>query len=251
MKLLPDPSPVRVNKSTEYEEYRPVNSEEDNARPANYLSIAPGEHWCIIGSTNSGKTVLTMNGLLSYFKDHFPTHKRYVLDSTDDPDMHQMIPDALIVEGDEVPDLLHSHKHTLVWKPKHSKIPSAYNQWFDMLNDSREPSLVIIDEVASITSRGIPGLEALCKQFRKHGGTVAVESQRLAKVDTDIFSQVTHYVQMFINSEDYDMRKSRQYLSMSKEDRIQPLSEYGFFYRNTRKREGYKEYADYRQFFMK
>lgn len=221
----------------------------DYARPANTLNIHLGEHAGVVATTGAGKTFFTMKGLLEYFRLQYPHVPRYILDSTDDPKMEGLVYNPLIIEGNHVPDLLRSSEHTQIWKPANSKIPSAYNEWFNKLNDSRRPAIIVIDEIASITSKGLAGLETLFKQMRKHGGTVIAESQRMAGVDTDIFSQLTHFFQFFINPEEYDLRQSRTYLGMSKEEQRQPLNPYGFFYRNTRNRTKYQEFRDYKHFF--
>lgn len=243
MKVTP-PSPQPNNDLEDKPE-----EEEIIARAANNLSIHLGEHCGIVGATNAGKTYFTMRGLLEYLRKQYPKAKRYILDSTDDPDMIKMVYNPLQVTGNHRPDLLRDASRTLIWTPTNSKLPSAYNEWFEMLNDAREPQIIVIDEAASITGEALEGLEGLCKQLRKHGGTIIVESQEIGGVDTTIFKQLSHYFQFFISNETYDLSMSRKYLAIAKEDQRQPLHTHGFFHRKTRTNIPMKEYRDMKEFF--
>ena len=255
--MLPDPLPSKREESNGKEtkeiyepspSYREIDVE-DIARPANTLNIHAEEHWGVVASTGGGKTTFVMKGLLEYLRRQYPHIPRYILDSTGDPKLVSMSYNPLVVEGNHPPDLLHSSDFTQIWRPRNSKLPLQYQQWFDMHNDTREPEIIVVDEIASITGKALGGLETLFKQKRKHGGVVVACSQRLAKVDTDIFSQLHHFAQFFINPQPYDLQLSRMYLMMPKEEQRQPLHPYGFFYRPTRSRQPYKEYRDYRHFF--
>jgi len=190
-----------------------------------------------------------MRGLLVYLRRHYPEARRYVLDSTDDPDMVRMIPDALQVTGNTMPDRLRDSNKTLVWTPKNGKLPITYNTWFEMLNDSREPQIVIIDEIASITGEALEGLEGMLKQLRKHGGTVICLTQEIGKVDTTIFGQLTHFVQFFLNPKSYDLSQARNFLGIEKHEQRPPRFQHGFFYRKTRGNYPMKEYRDLHEFF--
>ena len=225
------------------------NSLSDLPQAANELLIYLGEHGIVVGSTGSGKTVFTCSGLLQYMQHVYPDVPRYVLDSTSDPDMDKLMPDAIHIEGNHPPDLLHSADRTLIWTPRNSKIPREYAHWFSQLNDARRPAIVIIDEVASITKQALEELEALFKQFRKHGGTVVAETQRIAKVDSDMFSQVSHFWLFRINPEPYDILQARAYLQIPKEEFQMPRNKYGFHYRRTRSGFPAEEFVDYHQFF--
>jgi DNA helicase HerA-like ATPase len=219
------------------------------ARPMNDLNIHLGEHWGIIGKTGSGKTYFTMKGLLSYYRLHFPHAKRYVIDSTNDPDMLDLIPDALIVSGDRHPDLLHDSRQTLVWTPNHSKLPDEYADFFDLLNDSHEPEVVVVDERKSITGVAEDAFETLLMQLRKHGGTVIVLGQKIAGLDEDLFRQLTHFVQFRLNREIYDNAQARSYLNVTKEEQKPPRYPFGFFHRITSGDYPAQEYRDMDDFF--
>lgn len=223
--------------------------EEVIVRAANNLSLHLGEHWGIVGSTGSGKTYFTMMGLLRYMSRQYPKAKRYVLDSTDDPDMVALVPNALQVTGNHKPDLLRDARSTLVWTPRNGKLPEEYNRWFEQMNDAREPQIVVIDEIASITGEALEGLEGLLKQLRKHGGTVICLTQEIGKVDTTIFGQLTHFVQFFLNKKPYDWARARDLLVINKEEQRPPLHTHGFFYRKTRGNVPMKEYRGMKEFF--
>lgn len=222
---------------------------QDSPRPKNDLNIHLGEHWAIVGNTGSGKTYFTIVGLLEYLRMHYPEAKRYILDSTGDDSIEQLVWAPLYVEGNQVPDLLRNPTYTMVWRPKNGKIPIQYYEWFEKLNDAREPMILVIDEVASITSIAEEALEGLVKQVRKHGGTVIILTQQIAKVDLTLFRQMTHFAQFFINQEPYDLARARSYLYQAKEDQRPPRYDFGFFYRKTRGNFAYKEYRDMKDFF--
>ena len=222
---------------------------ENEARPSSHLNINLGEHWGIVAPTGGGKTVFTCRGLLVYMQRMFPHVPRYLLDSTADPDMPRLLPDAIFVEGNHMPDLLKSPEKTLVWTPRNSKLPAEYARWFDNFIDSRTPAIIVLDEIASITRQALESMEALFKQLRKHGGTVAAETQRIAKVDTDIFSQLSHFI-VFTVIDPYDTQQARNYLNIPKEEYVPPSNKYGFHYRRTRGGQyAAKEYADMHDFF--
>jgi DNA helicase HerA-like ATPase len=208
-----------------------------------------GEHWIIVGKTGSGKTHFTVKGALEYLKRQYPKVPRYIIDSTNDPKMPQLVSDPLWVEGNTPPDIIHDPRKTLVWTPDNSKIPKQYCDFFEKLNDDRRPSIVVVDEIASMTRQAEAGLETLFRQMRKHGGTVLAETQEIASVDGTYFKQATHFVQFRMNPSDYDDRRSRTYLDIAKENQRSPLAEHGFFHRNTSKNGAMKEYSDFREMF--
>lgn len=210
-----------------------------------------GEHITVVGMTGSGKTYFTAKGLLEYLRRQYPHAKRYVIDSTADPDLPGMLHAPLIVRGDQAPDRLRDPTYTMVWTPDHSKIPEQYARFLARLNDSREELILVIDEVASMTKEAADELETLTKQIRKHGGTVICLTQQIAAVDNTLFRQMSHFFQFLIQNEVYDQARARSYLNLSKEQHHPPVFEHGFFHRRTRGIETAKEYRDMRDFFGK
>jgi hypothetical protein len=248
---IPDPMPVA--RSLEEHAHVSVGTQsetlKDYAHATNTLAMYLGEHHAVIGATGSGKTFYTLDGLLPYLHTLYPHAKRYILDSTSDPDMLRHVPHALVHTGNMVPPLLHSAAYTQIWTPDNSRIPTAYAAWFDKLNDCHEPMIVVVDEVASITREALLSLEALLKQARKHGGTVIALTQQIAKCDTTIFSQVSHLALFNIGSEVYDLARARALLGMSKVQQRPPHALHGFYYRRTRGNHDFKEISDSKQFF--
>lgn len=229
-------------------QYRP--SAEDYARPANRLLIKLGEHAAVVGMTGSGKTYFAVKGLLEYMRRQFPQAKRYIIDSTADPDLPDMVHAPVITRGNNPPGRLKDSTYTLIWTPDNGKIPGAYAKFFDSLNDAREPTILVIDEIASITNEGMEALEVLLKQIRKHGGSVICLTQQIAAVDPTLFRQMSHFFQFLIQNEIYDQSRARSYLNLSKEEHHAPRWEHGFFHRRTRNGlETAREYRDMRDFF--
>lgn len=226
-------------------------SPQDLARPVNEKLIKLGEHSTVVGMTGSGKTFFTIKGLLEYLRRQYPHAKRYIIDSTADPDIPGMVHAPLIVQGDQPPDRLRDPSYTMIWTPDHSKIPASYATFFDRLNDAREPCIVVIDEVASMTAEAADALETLLKQIRKHGGSVICLTQQIAAVDSTLFRQMSHFFQFLIQNEVYDQARARSYLNLTKENHHAPRFEHGFFHRRTRGIETAKEYRDMRDFFGK
>jgi hypothetical protein len=235
--------PVQSNKA--YQE-----NVEDNAKEPNYLLIHLGEHWIIVGKTRSGKTYFTIMGLFEYMKRQFPKVPRYIIDSTNDPKIPIMIPDAIFIEGNKAPDLLKDARRTLVWTPDNNLIPQQYADFFNKVSDNHDKAIVGVDEIASMTKQAEIALERLFRQLAKHGGTVAALTQQITDVSSTFFSQATHFVQFRMNASDYDDRRNRAYLDISKDQQHAPISPYGFFHRNTSKETPMKEYSDYTEMFQ-
>ena len=251
--FLPDPSPRKKQQLKYDNSYDNSNDylieEEDNARFADFLQIGLGEHIGIVARTGAGKTHFVAKGLLPYFEQYHKKTPRYFIDSTADPKIPNMIKNAIWYEGNNPPDLLQDTSKTLVWTPDNSEIPLQYANFMKRLNDSRKPAIVVVDEAASMTKQAESALETLCRQMRKHGGTVIIETQQIAKMSTTYFSQLTHFLLFTINPEIYDMSQARRYLQVPKEEQRQPLYEHGFFYRRLDNKSSVVEYNDVSDFF--
>jgi Cdc6-like AAA superfamily ATPase len=248
--VLPDPLPKKKHHIQHNNFSEEEGDNENNARQANYLLVQLGEHWIIVGKTGSGKTHFTVRGALEYLRKQFPDVPRYIIDSTNDPKMPQLVRDPLWITGNMPPDIIRDTRKTLVWTPDNSKIPKSYCDFFERLNDDRRPSIIVVDEIASMTKQAEDGLETLFRQMRKHGGTVLAETQQIASVDTVYFQQATHFVQFRMNPSDYDDRRSRNYLDITKDEQHVPMSHYGFFHRNTSNNTAMREYSDFREMFQ-
>lgn len=216
-------------------------------RPANALGIRLGEHWAIVGATGSGKTRFAC-GLLEYLRRHYPSVKRYVLDSTEDgmPD----IKFRLEVRGNRIPDPLRNAAYTQIWIPD-TDVAELYNAWLEKHLYRREPAIILIDELASLGKAidQYDGFIKLMKQGRKHGITLINLTQEIANVSPTVFRQMSHFANFRINAETYDLAMSRKYLALSKEEQRQPTNPYGFFYRRTTGPFPAREYASMQAFF--
>ena len=220
-------------------------------RPPNHLALHLGEHWGIVGKTGSGKTHFAKD-LLEYYRRQYPHVKRYILDSTEDG-MDGVI-GKVEVRGNKIPDPLRTADFTQVWIPD-TDVPALYNQWFERILYAREPAIVFIDEIASLTNGKstdpLDGFIKLLKQGRKHDITVIALTQEIARVPLTLFRQMTHFVLFRINNETYDMSMARKYLDVDKEQQSHPKAQSGFFYRRTDGDYAHQEYASAQQFFRR
>lgn len=252
LKFIPDPTPKalynlpveRHERNIERVDYAALEK-----RPLNTLGIHLSEHWAVVGKTGSGKTHFAKD-LVEYLRRQYPHAKRYILDSTEDG-MDEIV-GRLDVRGNKVPDLLRNSTYTQIWTPD-TDSPTAYNEWFEKILYAREPAVVLVDELASLTNgkSGDPpdGFIKLMKQGRKHGVTVINLTQEIARVSPTIFRQMSHFVLFRINAETYDMTMARKYLEVDKERQKQPSSRYGFFYRRTDPPTEAREFASAQVFF--
>lgn len=215
----------------------------------NKLGIHLGEHFAIVGITGSGKTHMAKD-LLEYLRRQYPHAKRYVLDSTEDG--MDGIVGRMDYYGNKIPDLVRNSAHTQIWTPD-TDVPANYNSWFEKILYAREPAIVFVDEIASLTngkSGDVPdGFIKLLKQGRKHDITVISLTQEIARVPLTMFRQMKHFILFRINNETYDLARARSYLNVSKEDQRHPVGKYGFFYRRTDGDYSPKEFMHVQHFF--
>jgi len=225
-----------------------LDEEDASVRPLTGMPTKLGQHWAIVGKTGSGKTRFAL-GLLGYLRRSHPKTPRYVLNSTDDdmPEIHA----PLTVRGNQSPDVMTDGTYTQVWTPDSDDL-DEYNEWFLKILYRRQPAIVLIDEIASLSGRSrnatLEGHIKLLKQGRKHGITVINETQSLSHVPLDIFRQMEYYVQFRINNDVHEVSTSRRYLDVDKKEYHQPNAPYGFFL----KRSGLhtvKEYRSMRELF--
>ena len=252
LRYIPDPLPkTTVARQQNNVAHVPHPKVVIDHRPVNHLSLRLGEHWAIVGKTGSGKTHFAKD-LLEYYRRRFPDVKRYILDSTEDG-MEGVLA-KIEVRGNKMPDLLNNADFTSVWIPD-TDVPTTYNQWFEHILYAREPAIVFVDEIASLTNGKhtdpLDGFIKLLKQGRKHDITVISLTQEIARVPLTMFRQMTHFVLFRINNETYDMSMARKYLEVDKEQQSNPKGQYGFFYRRTDGDYLSKEYQSAQQFFRR
>jgi ABC-type dipeptide/oligopeptide/nickel transport system ATPase component len=210
-----------------------------------------GEHWAIVGKTGSGKTHYAKD-LLEYYRVHYPHAKRYVLDSTEDG--MEGVVGKMEIRGNRIPDLLKNAAHTQVWVPD-TDVPGNYNTYFEKILYARQPAIVFVDEIASLTNGRntdpLDGFIKLLKQGRKHDITVINLTQEIARVPQSMFKQMTHFVLFRINNETYDISMARKYLDVDKEHFDHPQAKYGFKHKRTDGEYSVKEYQSSQHFFKR
>lgn len=227
-----------------------VSEEEAEVKPHNHLALKLGQHWTIVGATESGKTRFSL-ALLEYYRRQFPHVPRYVCNSTDD-DMPE-IKFPVEIRGNKPPDVLHSPTYTCVWIPDTDDL-DAYNEWLLKILYMRKPAIVLLDEIASLTGYGkqvgvLEGHYKILKQGRKHGITVINETQELSKVPLVMFRQMTWFAQFRLNNDTFETSSARRYLDLSREEYRQPSAPFGFHLKRTRGNFPAREYRSMHDLF--
>ncbi len=227
-----------------------VSEEEAEVKPYNALAARLGQHWTVVGATESGKTRFSL-ALLEFLRRQFPHVPRYVLNSTDDDMPEIKFPRE--IRGNYVPDILHDAVYTQVWTPDTDDL-EAYNKWLLKILYARKPAIVLLDEIASLTGYGrevgvLEGHYKLLKQGRKHGITVINETQELSRVPLVMFRQMTWFAQFRLNNDTFETSSARRYLDVSKEEYHQPTAPFGFHLKRTRGNFPAREYRSYHDLF--
>jgi len=211
-----------------------VSTEDAEVRPYNSLAVKLGQHWSVVGKTGSGKTRFSL-GLLEYYRRQFPKVPRYVLNSTDDdmPEIHA----PREIRGNHIPDILHDPTYTLMWTPDTDDL-DMYNEWLLKILYARTESIVLLDEIASLTgnSKQVTVLEGhmkLLKQGRKKGVVVINCTQELSRVPLVMFRQMEYFAQFRLNNDITELTNARRYLDLKKEHYHQPLAPFGFHLKRT------------------
>lgn len=199
--------------------------------------------------TGSGKTTFTKQ-LLTELQTAYPQARIYVLDSKQAGDFSGM---AGIIRSREAPDALRTAGAVQVWQPEMDD-QAEYDQWLKRIYRSREPAIVIIDELSSlggISGRRFPeGYPLLLKQGRGLRISVVSCTQEAAYIPRQTLGQITHLVRFrLLNA--YDARAVDEKLNRDRKLwGTNPPSRYGFLYRrlDDEPRAPYI-YRDFRDFF--
>jgi energy-coupling factor transporter ATP-binding protein EcfA2 len=203
------------------------------------------DRWTIAGITGCGKTTLAKQ-LIQELKRSYPAAHVYILDSKGAGDFDD-VPGFRIY--DEVaPDALKTPGATLIWTPPYDNLLS-YHQWFEKLLQARDPAIVLIDELSSLTGEkqnAYPvGYAKLMKQGRGLDISVVSLTQEAAYIPRQTFGQTTHLISFRLEDE-HDRRKLARKFNIAA-DRS-PRHPYGFFYRRLDRPVGTYEYRDWREF---
>jgi energy-coupling factor transporter ATP-binding protein EcfA2 len=200
------------------------------------INVEFGQHWAIIGGTGSGKTTLckaVLGQLAQTSRGQIPI---YILDSKISGDFIPFYRKGygVLHEGNTIPPIHEPLKYGAfqVWQPLEDD-KELYNEYFKQIYTQRQPCVIYIDELSSIT--GIQGTppryyEICLKQLRQFGGTVISTTQSSTYVPPSLLRQCTHLVKMNVNGKT-DNKKLSELLGTTE----QPLHDHGFFYRNVMK----------------
>jgi hypothetical protein len=224
--------------------------EEDNAHTSSHAAFNEGEHWTTAAATGAGKTVFNL-ALMEEYRRKYPHARRYILNSSWDEQMERVV-GGEVFEGNKLPPKLPSSK-CVIWQPDSDDL-ALYNRWLLKVLYDREPAIILLDEVASLSgySRAVTILEGhmkLLKQGRKHKITVLNSTQEMTRVPLVMFRQMTHFVQMRLGNDSTDLSVARRYLGISKEEQREPNKQYGGFYKHVGIGFPMEEFDDYSHFF--
>jgi Cdc6-like AAA superfamily ATPase len=211
-----------------------------------------GQHWTVAGATGAGKTVFSKE-LVEQYRRKFPGAKRYILNSTADPNLEDVI-GAVEHIGNTIPGKPLDHQ-TLVWTPDYDDM-EMYNEWLLSLLYAREKAVILLDDIASLVGYGrtiqvLDGHMKLMKQGRKHGITVINGTQEMTRVPLMMFRQMSHFIQFRLSNDPIDLSYARKYLDIPKEAQRAPRGDYGFFHKRIGIKFPVVEYDNYNQFFRR
>lgn len=210
------------------------------------LSIKPSDRVSVMGRTGSGKTTL-LKALMRFWiwqtRDWFPYHV-VILDTKKDGDF-----DGMGKKFSRLKDLnrLWDKYRVLIYEPDETELAGGpdsefLNGFFRFLRLSREPLLLVIDELASVAKGNNVAFEyeLLMKQGRSKNQAVWAGIQNPVFVPHDFLSAANHFFVFDLNIED-DRKKVSKIVGDGV--MIPPIenggeaAEHGFYYRNIVKRE--------------
>jgi hypothetical protein len=204
------------------------------------------DRWTGLGITGSGKTVWAKQ-LIHRLRANYPGARTYILDSKDAGDFDDLAGQR--VTGQHAPDSLRTAGQTQIWQPPLNDL-GQYHQWFMNILRAKKPSIVLVDELASLGGsrpNTFPqGYALLMKQGRRLEMCVISLTQEAAYVPRQTFGQLTHLVRFRLEN-DYDRRMAAKHLNIEK-DR-EPRHAYGFFYKRLDRPGQAHEYRDWQEFF--
>lgn len=202
------------------------------------IKINVGDRWGIIGATGSGKTTLCKNLLAVLANATNGQIPIYILDSKISGDFNEFTKKGIGVlhTGNTLPPLHDTSKGAFqVWQPEEDDL-ELYNEYFKQIYKARQPCIIYIDELGSITNAKASVFpryyDILLKQGRGlHIGLIST-TQSPSFTPANLLRQATHLIRMRLNSE-YDVKKLVS--SMGKEAENEPKDQFGFYYRDCTK----------------
>lgn len=203
------------------------------------LQIRPSDRVSVIGRTGSGKTTL-FKTLLRYWiyatREWYPYHI-VVLDTKKDGDF-----DGLGKKFTRLKNLtrLWDEYRILIYEPHEEEMNEEfYNGFFRFLRMSKEPLLLVIDELASVAKGNKVSYEyeLLMKQGRSKNQAIWAGIQNPVYVPHDFLSQAEHY---FVFDLLMDTDREKMAGIIGKGALVSPIDkgggEHGFYYFAVRKR---------------
>lgn len=209
----------------------------------------------ILGFTGSGKTTFSnayMRTAAISSNGHLPI---LILDTKLQNDFKMFYKVANMHYGNTLPPArwYTQKKPFLIWQPETDDL-SLYDAYFKQIYELREPCMVYIDEVSSITkSSGKPPryYDILLKQGRGMGIGVVNVTQSPSFVPPMMLRLTTYWFRFTLN-DDYDLHKVAS--RMGRAVLTPPPDPYGFWFRDVRRPVAYNPpqyFKNYQDFFSR
>lgn len=198
------------------------------------IEANPGDRWFGLGTSGSGKTTWGKQ-LLKNLRPLWPSMNTYVIDSKGDPKDFGGWPG--LIEQANPPKLLRRGAGDIqIWRPPVNNL-AAYDEYMQSIREAREPAIVLVDELASVSNKSgeaVEGYQLLQKQGRGPGITTVTFSQELAGIDSRTIKQCTHLVRFGLMGETEQRRANVMMGRKPKDD--EPKHRYGFWYQRLDRR---------------
>lgn len=218
-----------------------------------HVDFSLADRMTVLGWTGSGKTTFA-RAFLPVLNHLYPGVRNYILDSKGygEFDDFSQLPGASLVVDQQAPRPLLNPGGIQIWRPPVNNL-IEYNTWFGSILTAQKPCVIVLDEIASLSTRRSgefpPNFVLLLKQGRIMDECVISMTQEYGYMERNIFGQMTHFLRFALINR-YDLRESNKLMGFPERDNYRnPSSEHGFFYRRMDKpgRPTY-EYSGYQEF---
>lgn len=202
----------------------------------------------VIGMSGSGKT--------TWVKQLIPrvvgwwNVPIYILDSKGQNEFDNIASE--MHQDQRAPHIIPDNGGILVWKPPLDDY-AEYERWFNFILKTRQPCLLVIDELASLGKGRAdtypPSYQLLLKQGRGMKMCMVSMTQEVAYIPRQVAGQTSHVFRFhLINS--YDVAQSARILGIGEAQKhMEPPLPYGFFYRRVDKPSPIYSFTNWQQFF--
>ena len=219
------------------------------------INFKLGDHVFIVGGTGSGKTTVAVEwikALAIATGGRVPIH---IVDSKIDGTFAPFEKKGLGIAYTENPPTANlDGSPFVIFRPEYDD-KEMYNDYFEKIYRTREPAIIFIDELSSITGgTGHPPkyYSVLLKQGRSLNQSVITLNQMTRYIPLETLSQIMHIVVMNLQSEG-DRKKLKDLIGDLANKEIP--DKHGFWYRQTSepiKSDKGKPYyySDYNEFFF-